>query len=107
MVYILRPNIEDLEKAMKQRALQGKNNGPESFFIFVPRRTIECDELLEKNGLNTPDRVFYVALDLVSIETDLMSLELPNNFSNHILRDDDTYKVYVQSSVKRIESVFG
>ena len=73
----------------------------------MPRRTIECDELLEKHGLNTPDRVFYVALDLISIESDLMSLELPDNFAHHMLRDDDTYKVYVQSSVKRIESVFG
>lgn len=54
-----------------------------------------------------PDRVFYVALDLISIEHDLMSLELPENFAHHLLRDDDTYKVYVQSSVKRIESVFG
>lgn len=102
----MRPDLTSLEMAMKQRTLQG-NKGPESFFIFVPRRTIECDELLDRMNLNSSDRVFYVALDLVSIEADLMSLELPNNFANHVLRDDDTYKVYVQSSIKRIESVFG
>jgi len=34
-------------------------------------------------------------------------LELPDNFAHFMLRDDDTYKVYVMNSVNRIESVFG
>jgi hypothetical protein len=37
----------------------------------------------------------------------LLSLELPNDFSHFLLRDDDTYKVYVQNSINRIETVFG
>lgn len=104
--------------AIKQRVLQGQKGPPESFFIFVPRRTIECDEMLANMQnympqtctlppFNPTDHVFYVALDLVQIEQDLLSLELPNNFAHFMLRDDDTYKVYVQSSIKRIESVFG
>jgi len=48
-----------------------------------------------------------VALDLVQLEHDLLSLELPDNFAHFMLRDDDTYKVYVMNSVNRIESVFG
>lgn len=30
-----------------------------------------------------------------------------DNFAHYLLGDDDTYKVYVQNSINRIESVFG
>jgi hypothetical protein len=46
-------------------------------------------------------------MDLVPLEDDLLSLELPNHFANHMLQDDDTYKVYVQQSIHRLESVYG
>ena len=32
---------------------------------------------------------------------------MPRNFANHLLDDDDTYKIYVQASLQRIETVFG
>ena len=54
-----------------------------------------------------PERLLSVALDLVQLETDLLSLELPGDFAHFTLRDDDTYKVYVQNSINRIETVFG
>lgn len=34
-------------------------------------------------------------------------MELPRSFANHLLDDDDSYKIYVQSSLQRIETVFG
>jgi hypothetical protein len=46
-------------------------------------------------------------MDLVPLEEDLLSLELADNFAHYMLGDDDSYKVYVQSSINRLESVFG
>jgi hypothetical protein len=46
-------------------------------------------------------------MDLIPLEEDLLSLELNDNFSHYLLGDDDSYKVYVQNSINRIESVFG
>ena len=46
-------------------------------------------------------------MDLIPLEEDILSLELPNNFAHHMLQDDDTYKVYVQYSIHRLESVYG
>ncbi len=46
-------------------------------------------------------------MDLIPLEEDLLSLELADNFAHYVLGDDDSYKVYVQSSINRIESVFG
>jgi len=46
-------------------------------------------------------------MDLVPLEDDLLSLELPNSFAHYCLGDDDSYKIYIQNSINRLESVFG
>jgi hypothetical protein len=53
------------------------------------------------------DKVSQIAMDLIPLEEDLLSLELIDNFSHYLLEDDDSYKVYVQNSINRIETVFG
>jgi hypothetical protein len=53
------------------------------------------------------DKVSQIAMDLIPLEEDLLSLELVDNFSHYLLEDDDSYKVYVQNSINRIETVFG
>jgi hypothetical protein len=44
---------------------------------------------------------------LISLEEDLLSMEMPRSFANHMLEDDDNYKIYVHQSLMRIETVFG
>jgi hypothetical protein len=34
-------------------------------------------------------------------------MEMPRSFADHLLDDDDSYKVYVQQSIQRLETVFG
>ena len=79
--------------------------------MFMPRRTIECDEMLEQarqKGLKlNPERIYKVSLDLILLEDDLLSLEMPDSFKSLLLGDDDTYKIYVRNSLMRIEKVMG
>ena len=74
--------------------------------MFVPRRTIECDELLARHGL-LEGKIHHLNIDLVQLDEDLLSLELPTSFENFILNDDDTFKIYVQSSLQRLETLYG
>lgn len=46
-------------------------------------------------------------MDLIPLEDDLLSLEMVDNFAHYMLGDDDSYKVYVQNSINRLESLFG
>jgi hypothetical protein len=55
VVYILRPELDTVQKMIQQMALQDKRL--ENYIVFIPRRTIECDELLEANGLLTESRI--------------------------------------------------
>lgn len=85
--------------------------------LFVPRRTIECDELLMASKAKIEekirrtwqfeDRIQQFKLDLLLLEDDLQSLELPDDFRHFMLDDDDTYQVYVQNSIARLETVYG
>ena len=102
---MLRPELDSVQTMINQIRLQP----PEivNYIVFLPRRTIECDELLEINGLLIEDRIHHFALDLLQLDEDLLSMELPRSFANCLLDDDDTQKIYVQSSLQRIETVFG
>jgi vacuolar protein sorting-associated protein 33A len=103
-VYILRPELDQVVMLIDQIKLQGPSKEPH--ILFIPRRTIECDELLDKNGL-LDDRIHHLNLDLLQLDEDLLSLELPTSFSDYVLGDDDTYKIYVQSSLQRLETLYG
>ena len=46
-------------------------------------------------------------MDLVPLEEDVLSNELAGNFAHYMLQDDDSYKIYVQTSINRLETVFG
>lgn len=57
--------------------------------------------------LFSEERVSHIAMDLIPLEEDLLSLEMADNFAHYMLGDDDNYKVYVQTSINRLETVFG
>lgn len=87
--------------------MNGPNGDREMFILFVPRRTIECDEMLTEHKMFNEANISQINMDLVPLDDDLLSLEQPDNFLHHMLQDDDTYKVYAQCSIHRLESVYG
>lgn len=41
------------------------------------------------------ERTSQIAMDLIPMEEDVLSLELADNFAHYMLSDDDSYKIYV------------
>jgi hypothetical protein len=107
VIFAVRPDIDVIKQIIYQRDNWKKSDDKDIYILFVPRRTIECDELLNENKLFQEDRISQINMDLVPLEDDMLSLELPNNFAHHMMQDDDTYKVYVQYSINRLEAVYG
>jgi len=110
-VFILQPDTTILSRAIAQREQwmmnQAKFGDIDVHFIFVPRRTIECDEMLKASRLLIAEKVHHLQLDLLPLEDDLLSLELPDNFARNLLQDDGAYKIYVQNSIARLEQIYG
>ncbi len=51
VVFVIRPELEVVRSVVFQR--QGFKAEKEVYILYVPRRTIECDEELEKAGVST------------------------------------------------------
>ena len=108
VIFVVRPDRDVVQQIIHQRDNWKKHDEKEVYILFVPRRTIECDELLHENNLFfNDDRISQINMDLVPLEDDMLSLELPNNFAHHLLQDDDNYKINVQYSLHRLEAVYG
>ena len=106
---VLRPELEDLKRIIKKIKYwkEEEGCGSDFSFIFVPRRTFQCDQLLEDEGLFDENRVTSFKMFMIPLEDDIFSLELPNNFAHHLMGDDDEYLVYVQESINRLQMVYG
>ena len=81
----MRPDIDTINKIIYQKEHCKKADDKEIYILFVPRRTIECDELLFENNLFQEDKISQINMDLIPLEDDLLSLELPDNFAHHML----------------------
>ena len=66
IVYIVRPDLDSVHMMIKQIKLQKeKNLATNNYMLFLPRRTIECDELLQQEGLLHDERIQKIDIDLI------------------------------------------
>ena len=74
-MFIVRPDIEQIKKIIYQKDRWNSKNEKDLYILFVPRRTIECDELLHKNTMFNEEKISQINMDLVPLDDDLLSLE--------------------------------
>jgi hypothetical protein len=53
----VRPDIDVIKQIIHQRDSWKKSDDKEIYILFVPRRTIECDELLFENKLFQEEKI--------------------------------------------------
>ena len=56
-IYIVRPELESVQKVIEQLLLQDPQDLKDAHILFVPRRTIECDEILVDQKHRIEDRI--------------------------------------------------
>ncbi|KAI9755946.1 MAG: F-actin-capping protein subunit beta [Chaenotheca gracillima] len=73
------------------KRLQQNRQADHEFSIFwVPRRTLVCDKILEDEAVLGDVNVAEFPLFFITLEKDLLSLELEDSFSDLYLRKDPT-----------------
>lgn len=105
-IYIARPSLA----STRIFADQMKENGDKMFSLFfVPRRSVTCEKLLEREGLldQLAQPIAEIKLDLVPYDNDVLSVELSGSFRNLYLTQDPSELYYVAEAMMRLQAEFG
>ncbi len=105
-VFITRPSLE----STRLFADHMKANGGKRFSLFfVPRRSVNCERMLQEEGLieHLAQPIAEMKLDLVPYDNDVLSLELSSSFRNLFLDHDHTELYYVAEAMMRLQEQFG
>jgi hypothetical protein len=76
VVYMVRPTLELMHRIaaqVRQRAREGR--ATRYTVVFVPQRSMICEKVLEEAGVYEQVEVSEYGLDMIPLDTDLLSLE--------------------------------
>ena len=78
IIFVVRPEPATIRQVLYQwRQMNGPALDREIYMLFVPRRTIECDEMLFQEGMFSEgtQNISQINMDLIPLDDDLLSLE--------------------------------
>ena len=113
VVYIVRPQLGLMEQ-IAQQVLQleredarAKSKSRRSYTLFLlPRRSMVCEKVLQDEGVLELLTVREVGVQLIPLEDDVLSLELPC-FRECWLDGDPSALHTVATSVMKLQAMFG
>jgi hypothetical protein len=113
VIFVLRPNPSACKKvAFQMRALIRARARPDFKAIFIPRRSFRCEEILKEEGVISwfTQGLHGVSLGFVSLEEDVISLELDNFIKETKIEGDTSNYTFIAralldfGSIKNIRS---
>ncbi|CAD8053048.1 unnamed protein product [Paramecium sonneborni] len=103
---IIPPKLDVTRKIAKMiKAANGPNNTYK--LVFWPSRTILAKELLEQEGVLSSVEIKDFSFDLIPLDLDVLSLEMPDAFRDMMIDQDLSIYNYVADSINRIQIVMG
>uniref|UniRef100_A0A7S4KP01 Vacuolar protein sorting-associated protein 33A n=1 Tax=Paramoeba aestuarina TaxID=180227 RepID=A0A7S4KP01_9EUKA len=108
IVYLCHPRVEYM-KTIARHIHHDKKQGKEKRYciVFVPRRTIIAERVLEEEDVYTCVQIEEFPLDLIPFEKDVFSLELDDSYRQCTLEGDTTSLFYVARGIMKLQSVYG
>ena len=115
-LYASKENIKEVEKIKSDLAKKDNDKKAEAQKILAKINNKEYGEAKTKKEANMQDAfVLYILEKFFKFSLNKNSLkclsywreDFDKSFSNHLLEDDDTYKIYSQISIHRLESIYG
>ena len=102
--WLIRP---DTEMAQTVAKMIGESRPAERHIVaFIPRRARLCDDIMEGVKDRT-ERIVSLPLDLVPLDDDVLSMELPHPLRSALLDNDYSVCYDVAHSIMRLQESFG
>ncbi|KAL4464744.1 hypothetical protein ABPG74_011305 [Tetrahymena malaccensis] len=106
--YLDKENAPKPNQGKKAAANTQQQPKKEFYLIYWPKRTTLCKEAQDEKGI-TDDliRIIDFSFDLIPIDQDILSLEMPNSFISMYLDNDFSTYCYVAESIQRLQIIYG
>eukprot|EP01100_Stratorugosa_tubuloviscum_P000789 TRINITY_DN117_c1_g1_i1.p1 TRINITY_DN117_c1_g1~~TRINITY_DN117_c1_g1_i1.p1 ORF type:complete len:692 (-),score=224.73 TRINITY_DN117_c1_g1_i1:125-2155(-) len=115
VVFILRPKVSNLQLAIQ--IINSWDPKHKYMFLFVPRRTIICERVLEEEGFKIASSsnplggrnilVDDCPIDITAFDDDVLSLELELGFKECYLEGDKTSIFQLAQALMKIQQLLG
>ncbi|XP_060574678.1 vacuolar protein sorting-associated protein 33B-like [Ruditapes philippinarum] len=107
-VYLVRPKI-NIMKIIADHISSEQSRGENRKYriVMVPRRLFLCEMILEQEGVLGHCDLDEVDLNLLPLDTDILSMETPEFFKSFYLDSDLTLLQTVSKSVHTIQGITG
>ncbi|XP_075983525.1 vacuolar protein sorting-associated protein 33A [Anticarsia gemmatalis] len=109
IVFIARPNLKLMDLVADYvQSLRSKQITPVEFhLLFVPRKSELCKIHLTNRGVLGNLTIEEFKCDIFPFESDVMSLELQNDFRENYLEGDPTCLYNVAQALRTIQQLYG
>ncbi|CAK85174.1 unnamed protein product (macronuclear) [Paramecium tetraurelia] len=106
-IFIIIPPKQDLIKKISK--LIKTANGPNNIYqlVFWPQRNLIAKELLEQEGVLSSVEIMDFSFDLIPLDQDVLSLEMPDAFRDVVVEQDFSIYTHVADSINRIQLLMG
>lgn len=101
-----RPSLMDIiaENVLSEEGRESKKK--EFTILFVPRKTLLCERKLVELNVSFINVDEY-PLELIPLDSDVLSLEMESSFKECYLEDDYTSLFYIANSLMTLQTLYG
>jgi len=111
VVFIVRPTVENCDViAANIRAEETKGGSglkTEYHSLFVPKKSLFCEKRLKEGGVFGSLTIYELAIYLYPLDSDLLSMELPDTFREVCLEGDPTSLHYAAKALTQLQIICG
>ncbi|XP_072934409.1 vacuolar protein sorting-associated protein 33A-like [Epargyreus clarus] len=109
IIFIARPKLTLMDLVADYiNSLRTKQSTPVEFHLFfVPRRSELCEKHLKNRGVFSNLQIQEFKCDIFPVDSDLMSLELQNDFRENYLEGDPTSLYNAARALRTIQQLYG
>lgn len=108
VVYLMRPKAYMMDWVAKQiKAHERSGNHYDHHIFFTPRQTLVCERALKDTGVYGNCVIGEFHLNLVPLDSDIMSMELPTSYKDCNIYGDETSLFYAAHALMQLQNLFG
>ena len=109
IVYLVRPTIEAMQMLAAHILEHGETSVARKDYtvVFAPRRTMICERVLEDRGVYGDVEIRELHMDLVALDSDVLTLDLASSFYDVWHDEDSTSLFYTARALMKLQVMFG